>query len=316
VARKIVVFGSLNRDVVLRVPHLPIEGETVLGGAIDDYFGGKGSNQAVAAARLGAEVALIGRVGNDATGKEMIDTLARENIDVTGIEIDRETPTGVALIMVDAEGRNIIAVSPGANGVVGELEVERLRTALEEDDVLVVQLEIPALAAKSALKTAFRIGARVILNATPVDDSTFELLDGVDFVVVNAREAATLFKRRVESASTAGKVAADVQRYGRAGTVIVTLGAAGAVLRSSDTAIDVPGFKVESVDSVGAGDAFVGGLAASLLRGDSIEDVIRFGCAAGAVATTRYGAQPSLPALQELDGLLNGGGRTTGLELV
>jgi ribokinase len=315
VAGRIVVFGSLNRDVVIRVSYLPSEGETVIGGRAEKFLGGKGANQAVAAARLGAGVIMIGRVGADAAGAEMIDQLTRERVDVSGVEVDQNVPTGTAFIIVDAKGQNMIAVTPGANGVVGEPEVERLRNILEKDDVLVVQLEIPAKAAKRAIKTALRIGARVILNATPVDESTLELLDRVDYAVMNAQEATRLFERTIEPSEMAGEAAEDARKHG-AEAVIVTLGAAGAVLRSADTAIEVPGLRVESVDSVGAGDAFVGGLAASLLRGDCVKDAVRFGCAAGAVATTRYGAQPSLPTLEDVERVSNTEVRATGQEPV
>jgi ribokinase len=294
---RIVVLGSLNVDLVTLVPSLPGPGETVLGDRLRTFTGGKGANQAVAAARLGGRVAMVGRVGRDAGGDALLEQLTRDGVDAGGVERDEREPTGAALIMVGAGGENLIAVAPGANGAVGPADVDRALRAAGPDGLLVVQLEIPLEAAARAL----RDGRRVLLNAAPAAGGGLapELLRRLEALVVNESEAAALLGRPVPGAGPALEAARALHEAGAA-LAVVTLGAAGSALCDADGARPIDPFPVTAVDTTAAGDAFVGALAVGLAAGRPAAEAVRLGNAAGAAAATRAGAQESLPTAADL----------------
>jgi len=299
----VTVVGSLNTDVSLAVPHLPGPGETVLSAASAVVGGGgKGANQAVAAARLGAVVRMVGCCGDDEFGARLRSGLAAEGIDASGVRVVAGAASGVALITVDAVGENTIAVAAGANGLAGPDEVTAAFVAPCE--ALVASAEIPAGVLAGVLGRAREAGVTCVLNLAPAPPGAAGLLaGGVDWLVVNEQEAAAVLGRPVtgpEGAPAAALALAEMA----GGHAVITLGAAGAVLArppraagalDAPAAVPVPGFRVASVDSVGAGDAFVAALAVALAAGVEPADAVRAACAAGAAATTRRGAQAALP---------------------
>jgi ribokinase len=316
---RVTVVGSLNTDISLAVPHLPGPGETVLSPAGADIgAGGKGANQAVAAARLGAAVRMVGCCGDDEFGTGLRAGLAAEGVDAGGVRVVTGAASGLALITVDAAGENAIAVAAGANGLAGPDEVAAAFAAPCE--ALVVSAEIPAVVLVGVLSRARQAGTTCVLNLAPAPDGAAGLLaGGVDWLVVNEQAAAAVLGRPLAGPGEAPAAASALARMG-AGNVVITLGAAGAVLaRAPDTpgpemagapggpgadvagapgatgAVAVPGFSVASVDSVGAGDAFVAALAVALAAGVGPADAVRAACAAGAAATTCRGAQAALP---------------------
>ena len=282
---RVLVLGSMNMDLVVRVPKLPRPGDTVLGDRLLTVPGGKGANQAVAAARLGAEVRMIARVGRDAFGTELVAGLQADGVDTSAIAVDAVEPSGVALIVVDGVGENQITVAPGANGAVGDAEIARLRDGLTREDVLVMQLEIPVPAVEGAIAVAREAGARVILNAAPSGALVQLPMPKVDVLIVNEGEAEEL-----GGVALAESVAA----------LVVTLGAAGSALHEKDQVTRVEPHRVDAVDATAAGDAFVGAVAFALARGSSLVEAVRLGGAAGAAAATKVGARPSLPTAADL----------------
>jgi ribokinase len=293
---RVVVLGSINVDLVVGVATLPRPGETVLGDRLLRFAGGKGANQAVAAARLGAAVRMIGRVGSDAFGDELLRGLEEDRVDVAGIVRDREEPSGAALIVVEKGGQNTVTVAPGANRKVGEDEVHRLAGGLGPADVLVLQLEIPLDAVRAAIDAAHAAGARVVLNAAPATSPIN--LPAVDLLVVNEAEAEALSGVAVTDPESANVAAAALAQA--AGAVAVTLGAAGSVLWEDGRATHVEPRHVKAVDATGSGDAFVGAVACALAAGRPLPEAMELGSAAGAVAATRMGARSSLPTLDEV----------------
>lgn len=284
----VVVLGSINMDLVVRVPNLPRPGDTVLGDRLLTIPGGKGANQAVAAARLGASVRMIGRVGRDMFGTDLIAGLNLDLVDTSGVTVDPAEPSGAALIVVDSNGQNTITVAPGANSTVGDEEVTRLRGALRPDDVVVLQLEIPMPAVLSAIAAARDAGARVILNAAPSAAMVGLPVPEVDVLIVNEGEAAELGLAAKKASMRA---------------LAVTLGAKGAILYENGSSTRIDPRRVDAVDTTAAGDAMVGAAAFSLARGSTILDAIRLGGAAGAAAVTKLGARPSLPRPEDLERL-------------
>ena len=296
----VTVLGSLNTDISLLVPHLPGPGETVLGSAAATFgAGGKGANQAVAAARLGAAVSMVGCCGDDEFGARLRAGLAAEGIGVAGLRAVPGMASGLALITVDPAGENSIAVAPGANGLAGDAEVAAAFT--QPCDVLVLSAEIPVPVLGAALRRARSGGVRTMLNLAPVPEGAAGLLaECPDWLVVNAQEAAALAGRLPEGtpadeAALGRDIAAGLAAGLRGGHVVVTLGAAGAALAGPSGTAAVPGFPVTAVDTVGAGDAFVGALAVALASGLDPAAAVTAACAAGAAAATRRGAQAALP---------------------
>ena len=291
---RITVLGSLNMDISVAVPRLAGPGETVLGSAAVFQPGGKGANQALAAARLGAAVRMSGCCGADDFGATLRGALSSGGVDVTGVRPVPGTPSGLALITVDAAGENSITVAPGANALAGPAEVAAAFAA--PCDALVASAEIPAATLADALDQARAAGVRSVLNLAPVPPQARELVAaGVDWLVLNAPEAGAVLGREVTGPAQAAAAAAVLARAG-ARHVVITLGAAGAVLDGAAGAVTVPGFSVRSVDSVGAGDAFVAALAVASAAGLPAAEAVRLACAAGAAAVTRRGAQDGLPS--------------------
>jgi ribokinase len=306
----VTVLGSLNTDISLPVPHLPGPGETVLAAAPATFgAGGKGANQAVAAARLGAVARMVGCCGDDEFGARLRAGLEAEGIGVAGLRAVPGVASGLALITVDPAGENSIAVAAGANGHAGDAEVAA--AFAERCDVLVLSAEVPVPALAAALRRARAQGVRTVLNLAPVPEGAAGLLaECPDWLVVNTQEAAALAGRSPDGApagapdgeaghparaEAARDVAAGLAAGLHGGHVVVTLGAAGAVLAGPAGPAAVPGFQVTAVDTVGAGDAFVGALAVALASGLEPAAAVTAACAAGAAAATGRGAQAALP---------------------
>jgi ribokinase len=299
---RLTVLGSLNMDISVAVPRLPAPGATVLGGAAAYAPGGKGANQAVAAARLGASVRMVGCVGDDDFGRRLRAALRGEGVEDAGVRAVPGVPTGLAMVTVDGAGENMITVAPGANREVGEDEIAAVRASLA--DVLVISAEIPMPVIKAALAVASP--ALRVLNLAPAPPETADLIAvGVDWLVVNESEAASVIGTPVNGLAGAVRAAAALAKTGPR-NVVVTAGAEGAAYRGAadpgetpgealDGAVAIPGFRVHAVDSVGAGDTFVGALAAALGAGVAPEEAIRAAAAAGAAAATRPGTQPGMP---------------------
>jgi len=305
----IVVFGSLNMDLVVRTPRLLQSGETLIGSDFYMTVGGKGANQAVAAARLGVSTEIIGRVGDDAFGLELLAELKAVGVGTDGILVDA-THSGVAVITVAATGENQIIGVFGANGNVDETDVERLKIRLPGTKLLLLQLEIPIAAVKQAAQVAHAAGVQVILDPAPVPTETIaSLYPFIDILVPNEVEAGQLVGFAVNSPETAAMAARVLQHQG-AKTVIVKLGAQGVFCATPDETFFVPAFKVEAIDTVAAGDAFAGGLAAALIEGASLWQAVKWGAAAGALATTKKGAQAAMPDRPTFNSFLTANGVT------
>lgn len=293
--RRVVVIGSCNVDYTVEVETLPAPGATVLGSALHTAFGGKGANQAIAAARLGARVRLAARVGADAAGEGLLAALKEAGADTSAVVRDRRAPTGVALIVVDRAGQNLIAVAPGANRRLGPRDVAPALADLTPADAVLAQLEVPVAAVRAAFRAARRAGAATLLNAAPAQpaDVLADVLRLTTVLIVNQGEAAALAGVPVDGWPTARTAARALLGRGPA-LVVVTRGAAGALALSADAEIVQPAFPVRPRDATAAGDAFCGALATWYGR-LPLEKALARAAAAGALATTRRGAQPSLP---------------------
>lgn len=290
----ITVVGSLNMDLVARSPRIPQPGETIIGGALLTMPGGKGANQAVAAARLGAATAMVGKVGQDAFAAPLLQNLAEVSVDHTFVQQDAATATGAALIVVDDAGENSIVVTPGANHQLTPADIEAAETVITTAKVLLLQLEVPLDAVVKAAQMARSNGVTVILNPAPAQVLPPELLNTVDILIPNETETELLTGLPVSSQTEAELAAAKLREQG-VPTVIITLGARGALLIDGNQSILIPPFNVTPVDTTAAGDAFVGGFAVALTEGQPLPQAVRWGNAAGALAATKLGAQPSLP---------------------
>ena len=299
----IVVVGSLNMDLVIRTPRFPGPGETIIGSAFHTIPGGKGANQAVAAAKLGAQVIMVGRVGDDAFGDQQLANLSQLGIDVSRIQRDPKAATGVALIVLDEQGQNSIILAPGANMRLTLADLEAAEDALASAAILVLQLEIPQKVVEQAIKAARAHGVVVLLNPAPGRRLPPTLLSQVDVLIPNESETALLTGTEVNDIESARRAAAKLRAAG-VGTVILTLGGRGALLLEGQKATHVPGYRVDVVDTTAAGDAFVGGFAVALAEGQDLAQAVRLANAAGALAVTKLGAQPSLPTRSEVEAFL------------
>jgi ribokinase len=297
---RLAVLGSLNMDISVAVPRLPAPGETVLGSDAVIAPGGKGANQAVAAARLGGSVRMAGCTGADDFGAALTAALRGEGVDVSAVRAVAGQATGMALITVDAAGENVITVAPGANGQAGGAEVGA--ALAQASDLLVMSAEIPVATLRMALAAARKAGLSCLLNLAPAPPEPVALLaDGVGWLVVNQTEAEAILRRPVTGLTGALAAAGDLRALG-ARNAVVTAGPEGAALAvagDGDVA-PVAGLSVHSVDSVGAGDAFVAALGVALAAGVPAIDSVRAACAAGATATTRRGTQHALPRPAEI----------------
>ena len=297
---KVVVIGSLNMDLVARAARLPKGGETLAGEQFFTAPGGKGANQAVAAARLGAAVAMLGNVGDDGYGEALRQGLVDEGIDCQGVTTCGGVSSGVAIIVVDASSQNAIVIVPGANGQLTPALLGQHESVLTQAEVIVCQLEVPDAAVAWAMARGRALGKTVILNPAPATGPLPDAwLSQVDYLIPNESEAEALTGIRVDDLASATR-AADALRAAGARTVIVTLGAAGALCVDAAGTRHFPAAQVDAVDTTAAGDTFVGGFAAALSQGASEEDAIRLGQRAAALSVTRSGAQPSIPHLAEV----------------
>ncbi len=302
-AGHIIVVGSLNMDLVVRSPRHPLPGETLLGSDFQTFPGGKGANQAVAAARVGGIVSMVGRVGNDDFGTALLQNLATNGVDAVHVRRDDEAATGVALITVAANGQNTIVVAQGANGQVVPNDVVAARDLFGDGDVLLLQLEIPVPAVARAVEAARKRGTRVVLNPAPAQPLDGALLKQVDVLVPNQSELGLLTGMTVESIEDVTAAAYALRAQG-VNNVIVTLGGDGVLVLDEMNVSHLPPYDADVVDTTAAGDAFVGAFAVALGRGGTLVEAARWGNAAGALAVTRAGAQPSLPSRAEVEQML------------
>lgn len=298
----ILVVGSLNADLVVQTPHFPQPGETISGSDLQIIPGGKGANQAVASARQGASVVMVGRVGNDSFGPELINNLKQNNVDTSYVQIDPQSATGTAIIVVDVNGQNSIVLSPGGNGRVSSADVANV--PFSDHKLLLLQLEIPIETVTYSAQRAKERGLRVLLNPAPAYTLPDALISLPDFILPNETELSLLTDQPVNDVSSAEKAAKVLLERG-AQNVIVTLGANGTLIATGTQVKHVDPYKVNVVDTTAAGDAFIGGFASALLQNKSLEDAVRYGCACGALATIKFGAQPSLPTREEAENFLS-----------
>ena len=298
----VVVFGSINMDLVVQSPRLPRKGETLTGGAFFTAAGGKGANQAVAAARLGVPTRMIGRVGDDVFGTALLAGLRADGVDSSGVTV-APGPSGVALITVDQAGENTIVVVPGANGALGDDDLDWLDRALDGAQVLLLQLEAPLAAVIEAAQLARRRGITVILDPAPAQMFPEEIYPEIDIITPNETETAALVGITPTTEALAAQAATLLLARG-VGCAIIKRSDKGVYVANAQQQFQLPPFAVRAVDTVAAGDAFNGGLAAALAEGRPLAEAARWGAAAGAIAVTRAGAQPALPTRAEVLALL------------
>jgi ribokinase len=300
---KLVVLGSINADHVLQVTDFPRPGETVTGRGYRIVPGGKGANQAVAAARLGADIGFIARIGQDAIGAQMYTGFQQDGMDVQGVSIDPQLPTGIAIIYVADHGENSIGISPEANGALTPEVVEQFKPLLLAADTLLLQLEVPLETVAAAISLAHANQVKVVLNPAPARPLSAELLAQVDLITPNQTEAELLTGVPVNDARSAAAAAAQFHALGIP-EVMITMGKAGVWYSKRGVGKLVPGFRVQAVDTTAAGDTFNGALLAQLQRNDDMDAAIRFAHAAAAISVTRPGAQTSIPTRREVEQFL------------
>ena len=297
---RVAVVGSFNYDLVAKTPRIPVKGETILGGPFFMGPGGKGANQAVAAARLGAAVDMVVKLGQDLFGDQAVENLAREGVGSDFVIRTDQSHTGTALIMVDAEGENIIVVAAGANNLLKPEDLERAWPAITGADALLVQLEVPMETVERAMQMAHDAGVRVLLNPAPGRELDPNWFRWVDVLTPNETETQLITGMPVTDVETATAAAHKLLGLG-AGAVVVTMGATGALVVTSGGAELVPGFKVEVVDTTGAGDAFSGALAVALAEGADLAAAVAFANAAAALQVTKLGTAPAMPYRADVD---------------
>ena len=300
--KKILVIGSLNMDMVIPVKELPQKGETILGGSPAHIPGGKGANPACAAGKLGGAVTMLGKVGQDGMGRALKENLAAAGVEVTHVEETPDAPTGMAVIYVGETGSNSIVVIPGANGLCDAAFIEANEELIAAHDIIVLQLEIPYDGVFRAIQLAKKHGRLVVLNPAPAPDSLPpEVIASLDYFTPNETEMARIAGLPVggvEEAIAAGKKLVEAG----VGTVLATLGEAGALLVTKETAQVLPTLRVQAVDTTAAGDTFNGAFVTALAEGMSQEEAIAFGNKAASISVTRKGAQTSIPSREEVDG--------------
>jgi len=300
---RITVVGSLNMDLVVRSPRIPRPGETIIGHTFQTAPGGKGANQAVAAARLGGRVSMIGHVGQDTFGDQLLDSLAAADVDCRYIKPTSDTSTGIALIVVDDQGENSIVVASGANMSLTPQHLEEYDDVIVSADVLLLQLELPLKTVIRAAQIAKASGVTIILNPAPARELPSDLISGVDFLIPNETELALLTEMPVHDIPQVERAAHSLLERDL-GCIIVTLGKDGALIGESNEFAYVSPHKISAADTTAAGDAFVGAFSVAYGEGKSIVEAVRWANAAGAFTATKLGAQPSLPSREELDNFI------------
>lgn len=299
----IVVVGSSNTDMIVKSPRIPKPGETIVGGKFSVAAGGKGANQAVAAARAGGSVSFISRVGNDMFGKKAINGFKDDSIDVKYVYKDKTAASGIALIMVGENGQNSISVALGANLCLSPADIQKASRLITSAKILVLQLEIPLESVQAAIEIAHKNGVRVILNHAPAQPLDHELLCKVSILTPNESEAEILTGIATNDEPSMNAVADKLMTFGIE-TVLLTLGARGVFCATKTERTLIPAFTVEPVDTTAAGDVFNGALAVALAKKKSLTESVRFANAAAAISVTRLGAQPSAPYKKEIDKFL------------
>ena len=301
---RILVVGSINMDLVVRAPRFPVAGETLRGEGFKHVPGGKGSNQATAASRLGGQVKMVGRVGADNFGPALRETLAEAGVDVTEVKTADDAPTGVAFIILDAGGQNSIIIAQGSNLSVRPDDIRALAPLFDQSDVLLLQLEIPMESVKEAIKMAKERNVKVVLDAGPPTPLEDDLIKMIDVLSPNETEASALLGREVAATAEDAEAAAMELLAKGTGAVVFKLGERGCLIVTKDEVTHLPSYIVNVVDTTGAGDAFTAALAVGLGEGMSLKDASRFASAAGALACTKFGAQPSMPCRADAEAFL------------
>lgn len=300
----LVVLGSVNADHVLQVPHFPRPGETLQGHSYSIIPGGKGANQAVAAARMEADIAFIACVGNDDFGRSMRKAFCGMGMDTDGVLIDDDKPTGIAMIQVSATGENSICISPEANACLTTERIQPHFAKIRQADTLLMQLESPIDTVIAAAKVASEAGTKVLLNPAPAQPLTDDFLALVDIITPNETEAEVLTGIAVTDDATATKAAQALHGKG-IDTVLITLGKQGVWLSEKGNGRRISGFPVTATDTTAAGDTFNGAFVTALQEGKSMEEAVRFGNAAAAISVTRFGAQTSIPSREDVEAFLS-----------
>lgn len=302
-SKKIVVTGSSNTDMIIKLTKLPKPGETILGGKFSTAAGGKGANQAVAAVRAGGNVTFISRIGSDMLGDNSLKGFIQDGLNVSGIIKDSEEPSGVALIFVDEKGENSIAVAPGSNAKLSPGDINDKRNIIADADILLMQLEIPLETVEAAAKLAIENNVQIILNPAPAQKLSDSLLGKISIITPNETEAEILTGVPVQNEEDAERAAKVLLEKG-VGTVIITLGSKGAFIYDKTHKELVPSYKVKAVDTTAAGDVFNGALSVALSEGKNLKDSVLFANAAAALSVTKLGAQPSAPYKKDIFGML------------
>jgi ribokinase len=301
-SKKIVVVGSCNTDMVIKADRLPVPGETILGGTFFMNPGGKGANQAVAAARMGGVVTLISKTGNDVFGKQSVMLYNSESIKTDFIFSDPKHPSGVAMITVDSNGENCIVVASGANAFLSPADMNKARAEIESSDLILMQLEIPIETVEYVAEMASKKEIKVILNPAPAQALSEQLLKNLYIIIPNKSEAEILSGIKVTDVKSARKAAAIISAKG-VDIVVITLGSQGALIKEHDEYHFVEAYKVETIDTTAAGDTFCGSVCVGLSEGKSILDSVKMAARAAALTVTRMGAQGSIPYRSELTSL-------------
>lgn len=299
---KILVVGSANTDMVISAEHFPQPGETMMGHSFMTNHGGKGANQVVAAARLEGDTAFIGKVGDDQFGHSTIEMMKQEGIDVTGLTVTSEQPSGVALITTVASGENSIIIDSGANGVLSPADIQAAEGLFENAGIVLLQLETPVDTVTEAAALGKKHGAYVVLNPAPAPKEPLPeaLLKHVDLLIPNETEAGYISGVNISGDEDIPAAMTEIQKLG-VKDVIITVGSRGVCARIDGEVVNVPAFKVKAVDTTAAGDTFCGALCVALANGKPLVEAIRFGCKASSISVTRRGAQMSMPRLSEID---------------
>lgn len=291
---QIAVVGSINMDLVFKTPRMPLPGETLMGHSFHQVHGGKGANQAVAAARMGADVHFVACVGDDVNGKSCLQALAQDGIRLDHIRVIANTATGVAGILLDDAGQNCIVLTTGANALLNESDIAGASNTIALAKLLLCQLETPLDTVAQAINSAKQADVKVVLNPAPAQALSDQILAQVDYLVLNETEAAELSGEAVTNVESAAVAAAKLQQRG-ASVVLLTLGALGMWVAASDSSYFLPAFKVEVVDTTAAGDTFVGSFAVAIAEGQDLRAACMLAQSAAALAVTKFGAQTSIP---------------------
>ena len=299
----IIVIGSANSDLVMTLPNIPQSGETLLGGEFNIYPGGKGANQAVAAAKAGGDVTFLGCIGDDDFGQQTLASLNSYGIETDCIKTVTNCASGVALIFVDHQANSSIGVASGANNELSETYVQRYQTQIEQAACVLMQLETPINSNIIAAKIAQQAGAITILDPAPAQDLPEALLQHIDIITPNETEAKQLTGLSINTPEDAKHAAKRLARQG-VKNVLITMGSKGVYVKTPEQEAFIPAFTVDSVDTTAAGDTFNGALSVALTRGDDLFDAVKFACAAAAISTSRQGAQPSIPSVEDIDKFL------------